>query len=647
MKVPTPRFRRRIEVGSPQEQGILEAFYGAFRPPPKLTVSEWADTYRVLSPEAASEPGPWKTSRMEPLRGILDSVSDPLVRTTVVMKSAQVGYTEGVMNALGYFIDQDPASTLVILPNVETARDWSRERLAPMIRDTPKLAGRISDPKSRDGDNSTLKKTFAGGFLAIIGANAPAGLSSRPIRFVLGDEIDRFPRSAGSEGSPLKLAAKRQTTFWNRKSLLGSTPTIKGFSNIEREYQASDMRRWYVPCPHCDDFQTLRWEQVKWDRDGDEHRPETAHYMCESCGTLWTDAERWEAINKGEWRAEKPFVGIAGFHLPAFASTFVSLADVVQEFVDAQGHPDLLQVWVNTVLGETWEEQGEKVDEDGLAQRVEAYGDMDVPEPVVFFTAGVDVQKDRLECSIYGWGAGEESWKVKHEVLFGDPSQEGVWEELDELLLTPLGREDGRMLRVRAACVDTGGHHANAVHQFCRRRKSRKVYAIKGAAGPRQIWPKRGSKARTGKADTVYLVGVDTAKDTLYGRLGIQEPGPGYVHFDAETDREYFKQLTSESVVTRYKEGQPYRVWVLPQGRRNEALDCSVYALAARQSIKLRLDGPRRSHDDDELPREKRRDKPVSPAPQENAAEVPKPKARTRTRTKRGGFLGDRRGRWL
>lgn len=587
---------------------------------------------------------------MEPLRGILDAVSDAEVKKVVVQKASQVGYTEGVMNALGYFVDQDPASMLVILPTVELAKDWSRERLAPMIRDTACLRSKIAEAKSRDGDNSVQKKAFPGGFMALVGANAPSGLSSRPIRFVLADEVDRFPRSAGSEGDPLKLAAKRQTTFWNRKTVVGSTPTLKGFSTIEREYRASDMRRWYVPCPHCEEFQTLRWEQVKWDKDENgQHLPDSAHYQCEACGTLWTDSERWEAINKGEWRATAPFTGIAGFHIPAFASTFVELKEVVQEFLDAKDFPELLQVWVNTVLGETWEEQGETVDEHTLMQRLEAYGIADAPDDIALLTAGVDVQKDRLECQVVGWGPGEETWVVRYEVLFGDPSQNAVWEELDEILLAPIETEAGRPLRIRAACIDTGGHHGHEVHQFCRRRKARKVFAIKGASGPRQIWPKRGSVAKTGKRDTVYLVGVDTAKDTVYGRLGIHEPGPGHIHFCADLDEAYFAQLTSEMVVTRYKEGRPYRVWVLPQGKRNEALDTFVYALAARHSIKLRLDGPPRGGRDGEASARVRQ---RPPRPEPEAAREPsqeaKPKQRPRRRGRRGGgWINNSGGSWL
>lgn len=556
-----------------------------------MTVSQWADEYRFLSSEDSAEPGKWHTDRAEYLRGLMDAVSDANVHTVVTMKGAQVGYTAILGNALGYFAHQDPASVLMVQPTVEMSEAWSKERFAPMIRDTPALTKLFTDPTSRDSKNTLRMKQYPGGFVAIIGANAPAGLASRPIRVVLADEIDRWPVSAGTEGDPLKLAGKRQTTFWNRKTLIGSTPTVKDASAIEREFKRSDMRKFHIPCVHCGDAQTLRWEQVKWDKAaGGDHRPETATYQCEHCGVLWTDAERWEAIGKGEWIATAPFRGIAGFHLSQLYSPWVKLGDVVQEFLDAQGSPELLKVWTNTVLGETWQEQAETVSSAGLKSRVEPYGPEDLPDLVHFATAGVDVQGDRLEVETVGWGLGDETWGIRYDVLPGDPAQPAVWEALDKLLLEKYWTIEGRLVRVRAACIDTGGHHAAQAIKFAKARINRAVYPIKGAAGARPIWPKRASKS-TKTQDNIWIVGVDTAKDAIYGRFKIirtedhSGPKPGYCHLSEDYDEAWFEQATSEQVVTRYKEGRPYRVWVLPAGRRNEALDCRVYATAARMSL--------------------------------------------------------------
>ncbi len=550
----------------------------------------------MLSSEDSAEPGRWRTSRGEYLRAIMDAVSDPSVEAVVFMKGAQVGWTAMLGNALGYYAHQDPASVLMIQPTVEMAEAWSKERFAPMIRDTPAISGLFSDPRSRDSNNTLRMKQFPGGFVAIVGANAPAGLASRPIRVVLADEVDRWGVSAGTEGDPLKLASKRQTTFWNRKTLIGSTPTVKDFSAIEREFKRSDMRRFRVPCFHCGEFQSLRWEQVKWDKDGKEHKAETACYQCEHCGSLWTDAERWDAVSKGVWEATAPFRGVAGFHLSQLYSPWVKLSDVVQEFLDAQGKPELLKVWTNTVLAETWEESGEGANVTGLAYYRDEYGPDDLPDRVLFATAGVDVQKNRLECEIVGWGLGEESWGIRYEVLEGDPNDGLVWDKLDALLKEKFWTNSGRLVRVRAACVDTGYHGAQ-VMKFCRPRiKSRNIYPIKGASEQGKwspIWVKSDKTKSNAKFDRIRIVGTSVAKERIYGCLAIEraehshDPKPGFMHVPnvPEYSENWFAQLTSERIITKLVHGRPIRQWMLPGGKRNEALDCRAYAMAARESL--------------------------------------------------------------
>jgi phage terminase large subunit GpA-like protein len=328
------------------------------KPPPTLTVSQWADAHRVLSPEASSEPGRWSTARAEYQRGIMDAMSDPDVETVVVMKSAQVGWTEIVNNVVGFHIHQDPAPILVVQPTVEMAETWSKDRLAPMLRDSPVLREKVANPRARDSGNTLLHKGFAGGHLTMAGANSPAGLASRPIRLVLFDEVDRFGASAGAEGDPITLGRKRTTTFWNRKILMGSTPTTSGVSRIERAFLSSDRRRYHVPCPHCGHEQVLRWPRVKWP----EGRPAEALYHCEDCGAGWSDAQRWRAVKMGRWIAEGEFNGVAGFHINELASTWRKLAETVKDFLDAKDEPEMLKAWVNTALGETWAGGGEAPD---------------------------------------------------------------------------------------------------------------------------------------------------------------------------------------------------------------------------------------------------------------------------------------------
>ena len=570
---------------------IIARARSAFAPPPSLTVSQWADANRMLSPEASAEPGRWDTGRAEYLRGVMDALSDASISRVVIAKASQVGYTECLGNVVGYFVDQDPCSMLIVQPTVEMGEAWSKDRLAPMLRDTVALAGKVSSPQARDANNTIRQKVFPGGRLAIVGANSPAGLASRPVRIVLADEVDRWPISAGSEGDPLALAAKRQSTFWNRKTLVGSTPTLKGTSVIWREWLASDQRKFFVPCPDCNHAQVLAWTNVRWDKaPSGRHLAHTAHYVCMHCGSIWTDADRHDAVARGHWQATNADGAprVAGFHISALMSPWVALSDVVTEFLAARKDAALLQVWTNTVLGEPFEEEREVIEASSLMTRGENYGPQSIPEAVKFLTAGADVQDDRLEVQVVGFGAFEESWAISYHVLPGDPAQQHVWDQLDDVLRAAYCREDGRELRVRLACVDAGGHHQHQVLEYCRRRKG--VVAIRGTAGAKPIWSGRASKTRHGHR--VYWVGVDTSKDTLYSRLRFSEAGPGFVHFPAGGmfNEEYFRQLTSEEVQTRYSEGRPYRVWTLPGGKRNEALDTMVYALAARSALPYRLD---------------------------------------------------------
>jgi phage terminase large subunit GpA-like protein len=345
-----------------------------------------------------------------------------------------------------------------------------------------------------------------------------------------------------------------------------------------------------VPCSHCGASQTLEWRQVKWDKtDEKEGLAETATYQCGHCGVLWSDAERWSAVSRGEWRASRPFAGIAGFHLSQLYSPWIALSAIIREFLAAQGHPELLKVFSNTVLGETWAEEAESVNAHGIRGHVENYGPSDLPDGVHYATLGGDVQADRIEVEIVGWGAGDESWGIVYEVIYGDPARAETWAKVDEIRRQKFWTTEGRLVRVRAACIDTGGHHAAHVIGHCRARFREGVYPIKGASGPRPVWPKRASKSANTR-ENIWLIGVDTAKDAIYGRFRIawtagERAVPGYCHLPPDYDDDWFEQVTSESVVTRYKEGRPYRVWVLPPGRRNEALDCRLYAYAARMSL--------------------------------------------------------------
>jgi phage terminase large subunit GpA-like protein len=509
----------------------------------------------------------------------MDAVSDPAIKEIWVQKSAQIGWTEILNNVIGYFVDQDPSPILLVQPTLEMAEAWAKDRFAPMLRDTPALHGKIADPKARDSGNTLLHKQFTGGRLTVAGANSPAGLASRPIRIVLFDEVDRFPTSAGTEGDPVSLGVKRARTFWNRKVLAGSTPTIKGSSRIEVGFEQSDQRYYFVPCPHCNEFQRLIWANVRWP----EGRPAEAVYVCQHCGVELTDADKPDMLARGEWRSSKPFTGTAGFHVSELYSPWSTWAEMAVGFLEAKRLPETLQTWINTSLGETWEDADEKLEPQGLLARRESYTADSLPPGVLLLTAGTDTQDDRLETTVWGWGEDEEAWRVEHIVLRGDPGGAALWKEHDEILRRRWRTDDGRELVIESCAVDSGGHYTEQVYRYCASRKRARVWAIKGVAGTgRLAWPKKASKAKYGQ---LWPIGVDTAKEVLYQRLKrVIVPGPGYVHFDATADEEWLEQLTSETVVHRITQGRRVRVWRPRQsGIRQEALDCTVYAWCALQ----------------------------------------------------------------
>jgi phage terminase large subunit GpA-like protein len=584
---------------------ILASALTALRPPPSLTISQWADTERRLSPESSASPGKWRTSRAEYQRGFMDAISDVRNRRVVGVFASQTGKTDCVLNVVGYHIHYDPAPILMIQPTLEIAEAWSKDRLAPMLRDTPALRERMASRGARDSGNTIRHRSFRGGHLTAAGANSPASLASRPIRILLCDEVERYPPSAGSEGSPLQLAATRTAGFWNAKEVYISSPGHKG-SAFEELWLKSDQRRFFVPCGECEHFQTLRWPQVDFKDETGESVPELAVYVCEACGARWDDVDRWTAVERGEWRATAPFSGTAGFHVNALAAPWESrkLASLARQWLDAQGNNELLKVFVGTVLAEWWEERYETLQPAGLEARREQYpvreNQVLAPPGVAVITAGVDVQDDRIEVQIQGYGSQSESWKLQYHVLQGDPTATVTWQALWELLLRPIPMARGGHDFIRATCVDTGAHAIKA-YDFCRPRFRYLtadgflgyVFAIKARGGPGRLWPIAPRTNNKGKIP-LFTVQVDAAKELIYASLAkIHEPGPGFIHFPAEVttgrpfDRAYFAQLTSEKVTPRRNpNGTVSRVWEKKSERaRNEALDTSVYGEAALQGL--------------------------------------------------------------
>lgn len=511
----------------------------------------------------------------------MDSLHEKGIFETVVMKSGQVGWTEIVNNAIGYYIHRVPAPILLLQPTLDMAEAWSKDRFAPMLRDTKVLTSRVADARSRDSGNTLLHKRFPGGHITIVGANSPASLASRPIRILLCDEVDRFPESAGTEGDPIDLARRRTATFRNRKILMGSTPTIKGSSRIEEAFGQSDQRYYFVPCPHCNEFQRLIWTQVKWKEV--DLQPEQAVYQCSACGELIDHSLKAGMLSDGEWRPTKPANGIAGFHISELYSPWSTWGEMATAYLRARPLPETFKTWINTALGETWSDDDTRLESGALTERCERYTDASLPVGALVLSMGTDVQDDRLESTVWAWGADEEAWRVGHYVLRGDPGSLALWSEHDDLMRRRFRTDDGRELLIESCCVDSGGHFTEQVYRYCLKRKRYRIWAIKGVAGAGKLaWPKKASRGKS-VAVALWLIGVDTIKAVLYGRMArIKAPGPGYVHFDANVDSEYLDQLTSEVLITRAHQGRNVRVWrPKTAGVRQEALDCMVYAYAA------------------------------------------------------------------
>ena len=565
---------------------LFKKVLSSLKPPPDMTISQWADEYRYLSPEASAEPGKWHTYKAPYQREIMDAISDINVQKVVIMSAAQIGKTDGfILNTIGYYMQYDPSPMLVLEPTIKLGEAFSKDRLSPMVRDTPVLSNKIDENNKKSG-NTILHKIFPGGHITIVGANSPTDLASRPIRILLANEVDKYPLTAGKEGDPLTLASKRLTTFWNKKEVYVSTPTIKDASRIEIEYENSTKEVWTVPCTICFKYTTIEWANIIFDKNN----LDDITCVCPNCGAISSEVDWKEQFIKGRYKAEYPERKTRGFHINSLVSNFTTWREIIEKFLQAneekkKGNIELLRTWVNSELGQTWEDEGEQIDEQDLFRRREVYG-CEVPADVLCLTAGVDTQDDRFEIEVVGWGVDKESWGIKYQVIYGDLNQKNIWNDLDEFLLQTFETFDGRKLKILSACIDTGGHFTNEVYKFCKPRFSRRVFAIKG--GNRKDAPYI-SKPTKGNKEQIYLftLGVDTGKSLLFERLKLTEPGAGYCHFSTEQGKgyneDYFTGLTSERLVITYKKGRPIFEWRIKDTRhkRNEALDCRNYATAA------------------------------------------------------------------
>ena len=555
-------------------------FHKGLIPEPDLDLADWSDRFGYLSPESSAVAGRWSCLPYQ--SEIMRSMTDKTVERVSFLKSARVGYTKMLNQLVGYHIHQSPANIMYILPTLHDAEQHSITEIGPLLRDTPCLRGIIRDPRTKGSENTITRKKFPGGALVMVGANSATSFRRVSIKVLICDEVDGYPAMAGggrgSEGDPMALAIRRTEWAWDRKIIMGSTPTLKDLSRIEAAWDLSDQRFYKVPCPECGAFHPILWSNIRWEDD----KPETAAHLCESCGSLWSHSKKREAISKGFWEVTRPEVeGHHGYRLWSgySLSPNATWANLATEFLEAKKDPGLLQTFVNTQLGETWEaEQGEAIEPHSIMARAEDYGSDPLPDGVLVITAGVDVQGDRLELEIVGWGAGEESWSLQFIVLLGDPNRPDVWDQLEEVIEGTYVTRSGVELRISATCVDSGASTAS-VYSWIAPRQGKRIWAVKGSAQAARPIAGRPSKVDKGRVSLIP-VGTDTAKELIMARLKIDEPGPGFCHFPRSYEEEYFYQLTSEKAVQTYTKGVPKRVWRKIR-RRNEALDCRVYSLAA------------------------------------------------------------------
>lgn len=619
----------------------------ALKPPPNLTVPEWADRFRRLSTSSGAIGGPWRTSRVEVARGPMLAVTERGVHTITAMTCTQLLKTSLLENVLGYFVHLDPAPMLLCQPKESAVKAFSKERLLPMARATPVLGPLLGEVKAKRSDDTLNYKEFPGGFLAMESAGSPTNLAMRAIRVCLLDEIDKYETT--KEGDPVLLAEERTSTFaTNRLKIRACSPTWVETSRIYKSYLESDQRKPFVQCPHCRYSQTLDFfRHVQWTKTEDgEHFPMTAAIYCENCGAEWTEFDRLRIVStKGavKWRQTRPFTccGIAqepiktrkwkwdsraqvgyaccsecgkrgvsnahaGFNASKLYSPFITVPELAQKWIDAKDDPETKQTFYNTQLGQPFEAQALKsININTLTSRREVFA-AQVPAGGAVITAGVDVQsgssvsEGRLECEVVAWGAGEESWSVDYKVFKGDPAQPALWNALDDYLLSNFLHESGRQMRIMGTCIDSGGHNTDDVYKFCRARIGRNVWAIKGASDKTGVWspvwviPKLDLRKTRKSGYRPQLLGVNAAKEAVRQRLLVETPGPGYCHFPHDRPDVYFDQLMAENLIIEKKAGQTVRRWAVKRGHANEALDARVYAYGAlaglRATRKLNLE---------------------------------------------------------
>ena len=564
-----------------------KTFAEALTPDPAYTVTEWADANIYIPKESgASSYGKYSSDKTPYLREIMDCLTkDSGILKIVLIAGAQVGKTQTGLNWMGYVIDTCPSSMMFVFPTEGGAKKNSKLRIQTTIDATPVLKDKVAQSKNKE---TLLQKEFKGGFLVIVGASSSNGLRSTPVRFLYLDEVDIYRLDLDGEGDPISLAEARQETFGNKKkTFITSTPTLKGFSIIEKEYEKGDQRKYYVPCPHCKVKQVLNFRLMKYETTSDKKSiiPKSVYYECEDCSKPIQEHSKTWMLENGEWRSENPHHNdptTRSYHISSLYSPigWKSWHDICKQWLKAQGSPEELKTFVNTVLGETWEAEGDQPDHLGLMERAEGYKLSTVNEKAVLLTAGIDVQKTRLAVQVVAWGENEESWVSDYREIMGDPTQPEVWKELNKFIRKPYPHESGIDLYIRKAGIDTG-YLQNIVLDFVKA-NSDKYIPIRGDShGQSTIIANKPNAVGS------YHLGTDVIKEDIYSRLKLRDTETDrYIHFSADLDEEYFKMLTGEKLVTKFINGRPKTEW--RKVYRNESLDTYGYSFAIAVHLGLK-----------------------------------------------------------
>lgn len=551
---------------------------------PNLNLVQWADNHRILGRETSAEAGKWNTDRTPYMREIMLSISDKKISKVTIMSSAQVGKSELGCNFIGYTIDTDPRSMLVVLPTQEAAEMFSVERIEPMVKNTPRLKGKVADEKSRDKQNTKLKKSFEGGFLVFVGANAPTGLASRPVGVIILDEVDRFPISAGKEGDPVELALARTTTFFDRKIIMTSTPVLKGQSRIEQAYNEGSKAEWCLPCPECGEYQPLTIE--KFDT-------KDLTMICEKCNIYSTEIKWKRNLLRGKWIHADLNNNDKSYHLNAFTSPWVSWQWIADQYVKSKNNGnEQLKTFYNLVLGLPYEDMISYADARKAYELRQDY--TTIPDDIDAITCGVDVQGNRLEFDIKAWKPDKTNYGIWKGIIYGSPSEQNTWDKLSNYLNMDIKTDSGQIRHIDLTFIDSGGHHTYQVYRQCFRltkiSEYGKVVPIKGVGGGGIPFVDSSTDKIIGDLNIdgyktmLVKIGVNAGKTQI---MEINNPDDELLYRSYYPkkeifgyDLEYFEQLFAERLVEKTRDGKTYKTWENIR-KRNEALDCSVYALAA------------------------------------------------------------------